>query len=158
MSSVIEQFFRSVVVKSINDEISKHFQGIKDDLEDRCDKIQKEVNRFKKLDSSYTDLRVEIEDLKKLVSGSGVNKPVTVKSVEQKLDDSNIINTLKKEIQAVKSDVKEYITEACKDIAAKNVASATKTSTAKANATKATATKTAAPKKKYTHQEESEKQ
>ena len=57
MSAVLEQYFQHVVVDKLNETISKQFEEMKDDLQ-----------VLKKLQSDYTNLRIEIETLKKRVS------------------------------------------------------------------------------------------
>ncbi len=57
MSAVLEQYFQTVVVDKLDGMISRQFQEMKDDL-----------LVLKKLQSDYTNLRIEIETLKKRVS------------------------------------------------------------------------------------------
>ncbi len=57
MSAVLETYFQHVVVDKLNETISKQFEEMKDDL-----------HVLKKLQSDYTNLRIEIETLKKRVS------------------------------------------------------------------------------------------
>ncbi len=59
MSAVLEQYFQAVVVDKLDKTISKQFQEMKDDL-----------HVLKKLKLDYTNLRIEIESLKKHVSDS----------------------------------------------------------------------------------------
>jgi len=60
MSAVLETYFQHVVVDKLNETLSKQFEEMKDDL-----------NVLKKLQSDYTNLRIELETLKKRVSDSG---------------------------------------------------------------------------------------
>ncbi len=60
MSAVLEQYFQTVVVDKLDGMISRQFQEMKDDL-----------LVLKKLQSDYTNLRIEIETLKKRVSDTG---------------------------------------------------------------------------------------
>ena len=60
MSAVLEQYFQTVVVDKLDNMINKQFQEMKGDLQ-----------VLKKLQSDYTNLRIEIESLKKRVSDSG---------------------------------------------------------------------------------------
>ena len=59
MSAVLEQYFQTVVVDKLDNMINNQFQEMKDDL-----------NVLKKLKIDYTNLRIEIESLKKQVSDS----------------------------------------------------------------------------------------
>ncbi len=59
MSAVLEQYLQAVVVDKLDKTISKQFQEMKDDL-----------HVLKKLKLDYTNLRIEIESLKKYVSDS----------------------------------------------------------------------------------------
>ncbi len=60
MSAVLETYFQHVVVDKLNETLSKQFEGMKDDLQ-----------VLKKLQADYTNLRIELETLKKRVSDSG---------------------------------------------------------------------------------------
>ncbi len=60
MSAVLETYFQHVVVDKLNETLSKQFEDMKDDLQ-----------VLKKLQSDYTNLRIELETLKKRVSDSG---------------------------------------------------------------------------------------
>ena len=60
MSAVLESYFQHVVVDKLNETLSKQFEEMKDDLQ-----------VLKKLQSDYTNLRIELETLKKRVSDSG---------------------------------------------------------------------------------------
>ena len=60
MSAVLETYFQHVVVDKLNETLSKQFEEMKDDLQ-----------VLKKLQSDYTNLRIELETLKKRVSDSG---------------------------------------------------------------------------------------
>ncbi len=60
MSAVLEQYFQTVVVDKLDNMITRQFQEMKDDL-----------LVLKKLQSDYTNLRIEIETLKKRVSDTG---------------------------------------------------------------------------------------
>ncbi|KHE92314.1 MAG: hypothetical protein K8F52_11505 [Candidatus Scalindua rubra] len=60
MSAVLETYFQHVVVDKLNKMISKQFEEMKDDLQ-----------VLKQLRSDYTNLRIELETLKKRVSDSG---------------------------------------------------------------------------------------
>ncbi len=60
MSAVLESYFQHVVVDKLNETLSKQFEDMKDDLQ-----------VLKKLQSDYTNLRIELETLKKRVSDSG---------------------------------------------------------------------------------------
>jgi len=59
MSAVLEQYFQTVVVDKLDNMINKRFQEMKDDLD-----------VLKKLKIDYTNLRIEIESLKKHISDS----------------------------------------------------------------------------------------
>ena len=59
MSAVLEQYFQTVVVDKLDNMINKRFQEMKDDLD-----------VLKKLKLDYTNLRIEIESLKKHISDS----------------------------------------------------------------------------------------
>ncbi len=59
MSAVLEQYFQTVVVDKLDNMINNQFQEIKDDLQ-----------VLKKLKIDYTNIRIEIETLKKRVSDS----------------------------------------------------------------------------------------
>ncbi len=60
MSAVLETYFQHVVVDKLNETLSKQFEDMKDDLQ-----------VLKKLQADYTNLRIELETLKKRVSDSG---------------------------------------------------------------------------------------
>ena len=60
MSAVLETYFQHVVVDKLNETLSKQFEEMKDDLQ-----------VLKKLQADYTNLRIELETLKKRVSDSG---------------------------------------------------------------------------------------
>ncbi len=60
MSAVLETYFQHVVVDKLNETLSKQFEEMKDDLQ-----------VLNKLQSDYTNLRIELETLKKRVSDSG---------------------------------------------------------------------------------------
>jgi regulator of replication initiation timing len=60
MSAVLETYFQHVVVDKLNETLSKQFEDMKDDLQ-----------VLKKLQSDYTNLRIELETLKKRVADSG---------------------------------------------------------------------------------------
>ncbi len=60
MSAVLETYFQHVVVDKLNETLSKQFEDMKNDL-----------HVLKKLQSDYTNLRIELETLKKRVSDSG---------------------------------------------------------------------------------------
>ncbi len=60
MSAVLETYFQHVVVDKLNETLSKQFEEMKNDLQ-----------VLKKLQSDYTNLRIELETLKKRVSDSG---------------------------------------------------------------------------------------
>ncbi len=59
MSAVLEQYFQTVVVDKLDDMINRRFQEMKDDFQE-----------LKKLKIDYTNLRIEIESLKKHISDS----------------------------------------------------------------------------------------
>ncbi len=59
MSAVLEQYFQTVVVDKLEDMINRRFQEMKDDFQE-----------LKKLKIDYTNLRIEIESLKKHISDS----------------------------------------------------------------------------------------
>ncbi len=59
MSAVLEQYFQTVVVDKLDNMINKRFQEMKDDLQE-----------LKRLKIDYTNLRIEIESLKKHISDS----------------------------------------------------------------------------------------
>ncbi|MFQ5753913.1 MAG: hypothetical protein ACE5HI_18145 [bacterium] len=60
MSAVLETYFQHVVVDKLNKTLARQFQEMKDDL-----------HVLKKLQSDYTNLRIELETLKKRVADSG---------------------------------------------------------------------------------------
>ncbi len=60
MSAVLETYFQHVVVDKLNETLSKQFEEMKEDL-----------RILKKLQSDYTNIRIELETLKKRVSDSG---------------------------------------------------------------------------------------
>ncbi len=60
MSAVLETYFQHVVVDKLNETISKQFEEIKDDLQ-----------VLKELKSDYSNLRTELDTLKKRFADAG---------------------------------------------------------------------------------------
>ncbi|MFQ5964793.1 MAG: hypothetical protein ACE5KZ_10975 [Candidatus Scalinduaceae bacterium] len=138
MSAVLEQYFQSIVVDKINEIISKQFQEIRDDLEARYNEIQSDISGLKKIESNYTDLRIEIASLKKRVADSGQEMYGRMHEDIEGCE-TRLIGTIKKDIQA-------FLTKNGKKAATTKKASAKKTVAKKPTAKKPAAKKKTAKK------------
>lgn len=136
MSAVLEQYFQYVVVDKISEMISRQFQEIKDDIEVRFNEIRNDIGGVKKLESNYADIRIDIESLKNRVSELGQEIYGKMHNDIERCE-TNIIGTMRKDIEALltKNDKK---TELAKKQAPAKKAVAKKTTSKKSTAKKKT--------------------
>ncbi len=140
MSAVLEQYFQFVVVDKISEMISRQFQEIKDGIEAQLKEIRIDIGGLKRPESNYSDLRIDIEALKKRVSELGQEISVKMRDDIEGCE-TRLIGTIKKDMQEMLSR------NGKKTGVAKKLAPATKAKAKKKVAKKATAKKATTRKK-----------
>lgn len=102
MSAVLEQYFQFVVVDKISEMISRQFQEIKDGIEAQLKEIRIDIGGLKRPESNYSDLRIDIEALKKRVSELGQEISVKMRDDIEGCE-TRLIGTIKKDMQEMLS-------------------------------------------------------